>query len=369
MKKRLLTCLLAGALLLCCVQAYASGGAADTLISVSYLNNTFLPSLENTLQARANTATKTVYDAAVERLDGLGTSFMTALGATENLGNWTYSETAVSRTVKRDDVITVASGSTLLWTAGTATATVGLVDATAGVELAAGAALTANHRYLNAAEEATVTVNVLSDAALIALEGYWTITESSAEVSVFTDLVQAKDWFYSAVRYVVDQGMFNGVTTTRFAPSATMDRSMLATVLYRMEASPALSYAGAFPDVAEGQWYTAGVEWAAANGIVKGMGDGSFAPTASVTREQIASMLYRYAGEYLNLDVSQTGDMTAYTDHGKVSDWAEEGMLWAVGAGIISGADGGMLLPGNNASRAEVATMLQRFNNWSAGVV
>ena len=364
MKKKLLITALTLVLAVGAVRVFAAGGASNTTVSVSYLNNTFLPALEQTIQKRAQADTQAVYNAAVEKLDGLGASYMTALGATENLSGWSYSGTASLHELSRGDVLQVSAGSTLLWTAGAATATVGLVDATAGAEVAAGGKLTGGHRYLNGGADTAVTVTVLSDAATAALEGYWSLQESGEQVSVFTDLVQSKDWFYDAVRYVVDQGLFNGVTATQFSPNAGMDRSMLATVLYRMEGAPTEGYSGVFTDVKDGQWYTAGIEWAAANGIVYGVGDGVFLPSRSVTREQIASMLYRYAGQYLKLDVSQTGDLTSFSDSGKVSDWAEESMTWAVGAGIITGSDGGTLLPGNNATRAEVATMLQRLRTW-----
>lgn len=367
MNKRILPCLLAGVLLLCGVQAYAAGGASDSLVSVSYLNNTFLPALQQTLQARAKTSTQAVYDAAIERLDGLGNSYLASLGGAESDSDWNYSASAAAQTVKRGDTLTLAAGATLVWIEGAATASATLVDATSGTEMSAGTRLTSYHRYINGGEGTSVTISVLSDAASATVEGAWSKTESSEDVTGFTDLVQSKDWFYDAVRYVTEQGLFQGMTATQFAPTATMDRSMLATVLYRMEGQPAMAYQGTFPDVADGQWYTVGIEWAAANGIVNGLGDGTYGPAVSITREQIASMLYRYAGTYRGLDVSQTGDLTVYADYQRVSDWAQEGMSWAVGAGIISGADGGTLLPGNNASRAEVATMLQRFQNWANG--
>lgn len=367
MKKRMLSGLFAGILLIGGIQTYAAGGAADTLVSVSYLNNTFLPALQQTLQARAKTVAQDTYDSAINRLDGLGNSYLAAFGGTEEQTEWEYSAVAAARTMKRGDILTLSAGATLVWGQGTATVTAGLVDATTGMEVPAGTKLSANHRYLNGAEQA-VTVSILSDAAVASVEGAWRLTESAEDVTGFTDLVQAVDWYYDAVRYVTEQGMFQGVTSTQFAPAATMDRSMLATVLYRMEGQPEMNDQGAFPDVAQGQWYTAGIEWAAANGIVNGMGDGTYGPAVNVTREQIASMLYRYAGEYRKLDVSQTGDLSRYSDYKRVSDWAQEGMLWAVGVGIISGADGGTLLPGNPASRAEVATMLQRFQNWASSL-
>lgn len=364
MKKKLLITLLAAALLLCGVSAYGSNSDSDSLISVSYLTETILPSLKKTFASRAAEGTKHTADQAAKQLEEQGNAFMAALGKDEDAGNWLHSETISTLNVKRGDQIILSTGSSLLWTSGTASASAGLVDATAGAEQGAGANLSQNHRYISGVEDGTVTVTVLSDRAAAAVQGAWMLEESGESVTSFHDLNQSKDWFYNAVRYVVDQGLFNGITTEKFAPNTTMDRSMLATVLHRMEGTPAQEYQGTFRDVKAGQWYTPGVEWAAAQKIVNGTGDGTtFSPAVSITREQIAAMLFRYAGEYLGLDVTLRGDLTAYSDHEKVSGWAEEAMAWAVGSGIISGADGGTLMPGKSATRAEVATMLQRFQN------
>ena len=365
MKKRLPAVLLAAILLLCGIRAFATGGSSsDPLISVSYLTNTFLPKLQSMLAGRAEEKTAGVYQAAEDRLDDLGNSYLAAMGGASGMEGWSYSGTYTEKTLKRGDTLTLSSGSGLLWLTGRGTPTAGLVDVTAGTEAAAGAALAANHRCLNGSE-GSVTVTVLSDAASACVEGYWILTESGEDVTGFTDLTQSKDWFYDAVRFAVDRGLFNGLTETVFSPNSSMDRSMLATVLYRMAGQPAAVYAGAFSDVADGQWYTAGIEWAASRGVVTGYDDGTFLPAAPVTREQIALMLYRYAGTHLGLATDQRGDLSAFSDAGKVSFWAEEAVAWAAGAGIVGGFDDGTLKPGNTATRAEVATMLQRMMNWA----
>lgn len=366
MKKRALICLLILSGLLLSTRALASAGAGESLISLSYLNQTFLPALEELFRTRAAEGTRAVYDEAVARVDELGRSYLAEPAPAENLGpeGWTYSAAPQVQSVKRGDVITVSPGSTVLWSAGTAEAGLGLVDATSGSELDGGGRLSVNHRYINGNETDSAVLTVLSDAAQVLLEGYWTVEESGEDATHFTDLVQT-DWYYDPVRYAVDHGLFSGVDAARFAPGDPMDRSMLALVLYRMEGSPDIAYAGVFSDVAEGRWYTEGVEWAAENQIVSGVGEGRFGPAQNVTREQIASMLYRYARDYLELDVSQTGDLSRYTDSRSVSSWAQEGMLWAVGAGLFSGDEQGRLLPGNAASRAEVAAILQRFQTWA----
>ena len=175
----------------------------------------------------------------------------------------------------------------------------------------------------------------------------------------FTD-VKAGDWFYEAVKYAYDNKLMDGTSSTTFAPLMTTNRAMIVTILWRLEGSPVVNYAMNFSDVESGVWYTEAVRWAAAEGIVKGYSDTVFAPDDTVTREQLATILYRYA-EYKEYDVSAKGDLTTFADGSTVSTWAADGMTWAVGAQLITGKDGGKLDPTGTATRAEVATMLMRF--------
>ena len=168
----------------------------------------------------------------------------------------------------------------------------------------------------------------------------------------FTD-VKADDWFYEAVKYAYDNKLMDGTASTTFAPLMTTNRAMIVTI-------PVVNYAMNFSDVESGVWYTEAVRWAAAEGIVKGYSDTVFAPDDTVTREQLATILYRYA-EYKEYDVSAKGDLTTFADGSTVSTWAADGMTWAVGAELITGKDGGKLDPTGTATRAEVATILMRF--------
>ena len=175
----------------------------------------------------------------------------------------------------------------------------------------------------------------------------------------FTD-VKADDWFYEAVKYAYDNKLMDGTSSTTFAPLMTTNRAMIVTILWRQAGSPVVNYAMNFGDVESGVWYTEAVRWAAAEGIVKGYSDTVFAPDDTVTREQLATILYRYAG-YKECDVSAKGDLTTFADGSTVSTWAADGMTWAVGAQLITGKDGGKLDPTGTATRAEVATILMRF--------
>ena len=176
--------------------------------------------------------------------------------------------------------------------------------------------------------------------------------------------VKKGDWFYDAVNYAVANGLMNGVGGGSFAPNDPMTRSMLVTVLWRYESSPKEG-TNCFSDVPASQWYTDAVAWAAANGIVGGVGNNKFAPNGNITREQMAAILYRYA-QKKGFDTSKKGNLNAFSDHNKVSSYATDAIAWAVGEGIIGGSDG-KLDPQGNATRAQVSTILMRFIEKFAG--
>ena len=173
-------------------------------------------------------------------------------------------------------------------------------------------------------------------------------------VSGFQDVGQ-NDWFASAVRYVTGKSLMNGKSTTAFAPNENMSRAMLATVLYRMSGETAEADSS-FRDVSSSAYYAAAVNWASSEGIVNGTGANAFSPNASITREQLAAMLYRYAGE-----PSVSADLSAYTDTDDISPYASKAVEWCVAKGILSGKSATRLAPQDTATRAECAAMLQRF--------
>lgn len=170
--------------------------------------------------------------------------------------------------------------------------------------------------------------------------------------------VTAGDWFYDAVEFVADKKLFNGTSATTFSPNTNMTRAMVATVLYRLDGENKTNVATAFEDVVADTWYSDGVAWAAEQGVVTGYSEAVFAPDDNVTREQLAAMLYRYAG---SPEVDAEMGMAGFGDVDAISEWAGNAMRWAVKTGIINGKEGGRLDPAGNATRAEVAAMLQRF--------
>ena len=180
--------------------------------------------------------------------------------------------------------------------------------------------------------------------------------------NVFTDISEG-DWFYSAVAYVYTHRIMNGMTETTFETNKTTTRGMLVTMLHRLEGEPAAGVSD-FTDVDPAQWYAASVAWAAEKSIVGGYGNGKFGPDDTVTREQVATILYRYA-QYKGYNTSARADLASYADSDQVSDYAVEALTWANGAGIVNGKGDSMLDPLGKASRAEIATMFMRFANIS----
>ena len=172
--------------------------------------------------------------------------------------------------------------------------------------------------------------------------------------SDFTDL-DPNGWYHDGVNYMIENGMMNGVGNGMFEPNGSVTRAMLVTILYRQAGSPKVTGDNPFEDVAAGKYYTDAVVWAFQNGIVNGTTPTTFEPEEPVTREQIATILYRREGAP---EVEQ--DLSAFVDTDQVSSYARAAMQWAVAKGVIKG-DGNRLNAKGDATRAEIATMLMRY--------
>ena len=166
-------------------------------------------------------------------------------------------------------------------------------------------------------------------------------------------------WFYEYVKYVYDHGIMTGLNETKFGPTAILSRGQFATILYRMAGQPEVSYSNVFPDVPQGAFFTSPVLWAYQNGVIMGYNSGYFGPPDLATREQIATLMYRYANS-MGYDTSVRGDINKFPDKNKVSGFAKDAMMWAVGTGIIQG-DQGKINPQGRLSRAQCATIITRF--------
>lgn len=339
-----------------------AGTSSDPLISLEYLTDTFLPSLLSQAKEQTDTALSSSYAETQQQLNDIQAQF------SGEDGTWSTSGTFQSAEYQKGDQVDVTEGSGLLFLEGAASAVPSqgeIIDVTDGTSSGDAVSLTPDHRYL-AGEDAAVTVTIRSETAFLCVVGQYAVRDSGETALPFTDVTDT-DWYYESVQYAYEHGLFNGIDTHHFAPTNAMTRSMLATVLYRVAGEPsAEGLSNPFSDVAAGAWYETAVTWASSAGVVSGVSASDFAPNTSVTREQLATMLYRYAAVQDGANPSAAGDLSAFSDSGKISSWAGDAMSWAVGKGIITGKSGGILDPGGNASRAEVATMIGRFLNLDA---
>lgn len=168
--------------------------------------------------------------------------------------------------------------------------------------------------------------------------------------------VASTDWFAGSIKYVYENKLMLGVSDTEFAPKETMTRAMFATILYRMAGSPSVDgLSVSFKDVKESSWAYNAIVWAYSEGVTKGVGSDMFAPEQSITREELVTMLHRYA------DTPEISGELSFTDSASISDWAQAAVLWASQSKIVNGYETGAFGPSDTASRAEMAAVIQRF--------
>ena len=237
-----------------------------------------------------------------------------------------------------------------------------VILAFAGVEAAkAGTVFTLTFEAL---EEEDGTVAVLpQDSYVTGAEDYTLDASTAVQVSCpseqFTD-VDTSRYYHDGVDYVVNKGYMIGVGDTRFAPESKTNRAMVVTVLYRMAGSPEVTGDMPFADVSEGRYYYDAILWASQNEIAKGMTETLFAPNKLVTREQLVTFLYRYAG-FKGVDTTNQGSLEDFVDAGKVSNFAKEAMTWAVATELIIGVGDEKLEPKATSNRGQIATVIERF--------
>ena len=308
-------------------------GQGDSLISLGYLNRTYIPTV-------------------------------TAQGAQliENQMDQAY---RASRTFSRGDRIDLETGSGFLMLAGQASVQHSgtVIDVTLGEELPSGGALLQGHRYL-AGEGTSARITVRSGLARGGIQGVYGLEVGSVPAAPFTD-VSDQDWYSAAVDYAYFGGLFSGMGEDVFAPQATMNRAMMMTVLYHLAGSPEeerLSASASFRDVPEGEWFATFVSWAAEHGVSAGTGNGEFSPHQAVTRQQVMVLLYNFAQNYMGLTLSERGDITGCADYDQIPLWSREALSWGTAVGVITPSGGGFLEPERDAVRAEVAHMLMVFS-------
>ena len=176
----------------------------------------------------------------------------------------------------------------------------------------------------------------------------------------FIDVERGR-WSEEYINYAVNAGYLKGVGGGKFDPAGTTTRAMVVTVLWRMEKEPAAGYRADFRDVPQNEWYAVPVIWAKDAGVVLGVSQDRFDPNGKITREQLSTMLYRYA-EYKGYDVSGRADLSGFSDRPKISDWAADAISWAVSVGLVKGVTDKTVEPGGPATREQLATILKRFD-------
>lgn len=181
--------------------------------------------------------------------------------------------------------------------------------------------------------------------------------------SVFTD-VPENEWFVESVEYVKDKGLMNGITVTTFEPQTSITRGMIVTIIYRIEGSPEVTSELQFSDVTPTYYYCTPIIWAAENGIVNGYSKDTFAPDDEITREQFATILYRYVEKKgIDVSVSSNGaDLSSFEDESKISEYAVKALSWTNEKGLIKGVTESTLEPQGKATRAQAATIFMRFD-------
>ena len=187
--------------------------------------------------------------------------------------------------------------------------------------------------------------------------------DNTCPISKFTD-ADPTAWYHDGVHYALDEGIMNGTGGGKFEPDKATTRAMIVTMLWRMKGEPEYHGTLDFTDAEDGAWYTGAIRWAASEGIVNGYDETTFGPNDSVTREQLATILYRYAQSKGEGFKGSWMFLLDFPDAGDVSEWADEAMHWMVMNDIINGMGDGTLNPGGEATRAQVATMLMRYNNF-----
>lgn len=189
-------------------------------------------------------------------------------------------------------------------------------------------------------------------------------TDEMVQVLTVFDDVAKTFWGYDYITDICTMGLMNGVSPTTFQPNTATSRAMLVQVLYNYAGKPDVkNEINPFKDVKEGLWYTDAIKWAYKNGVVSGISPTEFAPNVTITREQFATIMFRYSKEIDKTEPTFGADLSAYTDFDKTSSYAKDAMTWAIGNGYITGMTDTTVVPRGNATRAQMATIITRYVN------
>ena len=347
--------------------ASTPGSAADPLISLSYINNTFLPATRGDCTNQINNSLGVLYSNAEARIQSAYDAYILRLGG---YTGYTFASDFTPLNLPAGTTAELVTGSTFILTSGKAKLSITsgtVINISTGSTVASGALLSLNQRYF--CTEDTTAVFTASSSAAGHVDGYYKTTGSIiADLNRFLD-VASTDWYYNAVIFSSNNGLFTGTSETAFSPQNSMTRGMFVTVLYRLANKPAVYSDSVFPDVGtRSLYYYDAVVWANANNIVNGYEDGKFLPDAQITREQMAVIIYRYASYAGSSMITDSSfNFNVFPDSGSISSYAFDAMKWAASNGIINGSDG-KLLPKNTAVRAQVAQIVMNFGQKYMGM-
>ena len=361
MKKTLAAVCSAALLVSMACGVYALTGE-DSLVSLSYITDIFIPKTVEKGMEQAKETLQETYENARDDLEEVNADLMEQ--ATGSRG--AYSTDLHPRDLYSGDILTVETGAGVLMYDGYAYVSHdgAVIDITEGTEVPNGGDLVSGHRYL-VGEDTLADVVVLSGLARVGVQGGYELDRGEGGSVPFTD-VNSSDWYYEAVDYVYNAGLFTGVGDDKFSPHMTMDRAMLMTAFYRLAGSPQREMdeaTASFTDVPESAWYYTFVRWAATQEITAGIGDNKFGPSLLLTREQVVTLLYSFATRYMGRSMDGRTDVTGYSDYEKSSEWARDALSWAVYYGVLDESWAGENTLGGHqyADRAEVSAMLAAF--------
>lgn len=333
--------------------AYAQGAGtqSDPLISKSHIDNAFSQKINGDVDDLINRRLPAalfdeVYDTLLLRTSGYP--------------GYTLTKSFEGGSGGAGQAVSMLTGGSFVLFSGSANVEIlrgSVINVSTGNVVSNGA-ISKNQRYFCA--ENTEAVFSLQSQSSFQVDGYYKITVESIPPMDFYD-VKAGDWFYSAVKFVFDNQYFLGVTETTFGPYVETTRGMFVTVLYRLAGKPSVSKASEFKDVANpNDYYYAPVVWASENGIVLGFEDGTFRADTEITREQMATFMYRYARYSGGSLATGSARFDSFPDRNKTSSYAVEALKWATHNEIINGSDG-KLLPLDHALRAHVAQIIENY--------
>jgi hypothetical protein len=342
--KRFISGVMALGLLACVSAASASnaGTSSDPLITKSYIEDTYIPNVVSAGEAVIN-----------QRISQLS-------GSVDKAESYDMASGYEAYILPTGESVEIITGSSVILTGGSAkiaSLSGTIVNVTTGQEVTAGTSLTLNNRYFCA--EDTVAIVTASTGASVAVNGYYNVSAGAEKPVIQYDDVAVNAWYYSAAEYVYKNELFHDYNSSSFKPGEAATRAELVYALWKASGSPETSTSATFSDLTE-EWYKKAANWASANGIILGYDNNRFAPNNSITRQEIAVVMYRYTA-YRGYSVSKTTSLSGFTDATSIASWAETAMKWANAEGMIVGTSNTTLSPKGTASRSEVATIVMRF--------